>query len=195
MNPREGPHKQLNASGIEIFFLLRHCEVVPGAVIRQIRAGLKLIFWNYFWVQVDELRWRSRSERTLLLQRCDDFLHKVHCSTQCMRAHGGDVKLMTHRQEDTCRLLQKWHVKCAGQDVDARDGEGLPLRQTPCGGWKSTLVDVTPCYSIHLLSLPAPSLTLHTIKTTSLAQAWWAWHRKWHLLRDPLFALHTPTSL
>lgn len=81
-----------------------------------------------------------------------------HCSTQCMRAHGGDVKLMTHRQEDTCRLLQKWHVKCAGQDVDAGDGEGLPLRQTPCGEWKNTLVDVTPCYSIHLLSLPAPSL-------------------------------------
>lgn len=77
---------------------------------------------------------------------------------------------MMHRQEDTCRLLQKWHVKCAGQDVDARDGEGLPLLQTPCGGWKNTLVDVTPCYSIHLLSLPAPSLC------TPLKQHLWPRH-------------------
>lgn len=96
----------------------------------------------------------------------------AHWSTGCMRAHGGDVKLMTHRQEDTCRLLQKWHVKCAGHDVDARDGEGLPLLQTPCGGWKNTLVDVTPCYSIHPLSLSVPSLC------TPLNQHLWPRHRE-----------------
>lgn len=119
----------------------------------------------------------------------------AHCSTRCIRAHGGDVKLMTHREEDTCWLLQKWHVKCAGHDVDARDGEGLPLLQTPCGGWKNTLVDVTPCYSIHPLSLSVPSLC------TPLNKHLWPRHRErdigsgvqWGTLFSPSPTAPTPT--
>lgn len=147
---------------------LCHCLVVSGAVIWQCRVQTNILKL-FFGFSLTSFWWKKRSKQKLLLERFEYFFtqnpikHQPRgflptAPLQCTRTHGGDVKLMAHRQEDTCRLLQKWHVKCAGQDVDARDGEGLPLLQTPCGGWKNTLVDVTPCYSIHLPSLPAPSL-------------------------------------
>lgn len=153
----------------------------------QPKQGSNTYFEIIFGFALTSLWWKRRAKQQLLLKSFEDFYRKssktsakrlsAHCSTPSMRAHGGDVKLMTHRREDTCRLLQEMTCEmcwtrcwCQRWRSSSAAADSLRWLEKHFGG----------CYALLLYpsAVSACSLSLHTIKT-SLVQAWWAWHRKW----------------
>lgn len=161
-----------------------------------------------FGFRLTSFWWKSSVKRKMLLKKCEGFYTqnkvqwKIGHETSSKRLlptapHGvleprwrckvNDTQRRGHMlvtAEMTCEMCWTW-CRCQRWGGPSTPADSLRWLEKHFGG----------CYT--LLFYPSAvsvcSLSLHTIKQTSLAQAPWAWHRKWSSVRDPLLTLpHRP---
>lgn len=179
------------------------CQELSG--IRQIRAEFKQIFWSNFRVQIDQLLVEKHWLMKYAFKKCEGFYTleskssgkldmKHHLRGFCPQFHTvywwrckvNDTQTRGHMSvaaEMTCEMCWTW-CRCQRWGGSTAAADSLRWLEKHFGG----------CYALlfYPSAVSACSLSLHTIKPTSLGQAPWAWHRKWSSVRDPLLTLPLP---